>query len=267
MQKNLAILGTGKMGRILTTGLYRAHAPFNFFLYNQTREKAEALAHDVQGTALLEMNQLAKIDVILIACRPQQFNQLALELKPMLKGDELIVSIMAAIPTRTLSDKLGVTKIVRMMPNTPNKIGLGVNLFYFSPTVSLPERTHILNSFGLFSSVFNLEKEDDLDICTAFTGSGPALIFEWARLMVEVLIRRGIVAIDAHKMVAQTFLGAATLLAGQGKSPLELREEVASKGGVTVEALKVFADSGMEQIIEKATQQAYLRGKELEGII
>jgi len=255
------------MGRTLAMGLARVHAPFNFFIYNPTQEKARALAHDVQGSVVPLLNQLANIDIVLIACRPQQFSQLALELKPLLKGDELIVSIMAAIPVHTLADKLGVSKIVRMMPNTPNKIGLGVNLFFFSPTVSLPERTSILNSFALFSSVFNLEKEDFLDICTAFTGSGPALIFEWARLMGEILVQRGIAAHDAHKMVNQTFLGAATLLAGQGKSPLELREEVASKGGVTVEALKVFADSGMGQIIDKATQQAYLRGKELEKLL
>lgn len=252
------------MGRTLALGLNRVHAPFKFFLYNPTSEKAEKLADEIQGTAVTALDQLAYIDVILIACRPQQFNQLAFELRPVLKGDELIVSIMAAIPTETLAQKLGVSKIVRMMPNTPNKIGLGVNLFYFSPTVSLPERTHLLNSFALFSSVFTLEKEDYLDICTAFTGCGPALVFEWARLMMEIMIRQGINPNDAHKMVAKTFLGASTLLMSEGKSPLELRQEVASKGGVTVEALKVFSDSKMEQIIEKATHQAYLRGKELQ---
>ncbi len=264
MLKKFGILGTGKMGRVLAVGLHRVHAGFEFFLYNPTAEKSQKLAEDVQGTQILSLDQLPNLDIVLIACRPQQFNDLAQALKGRLKGDEVVLSIMAAIPTSTLAAKLGVTKIVRMMPNTPNKIELGVNLFYFTPTIGLPERTQILNAFAQFSSVFNLEKEDQLDICTAFTGSGPALIFEWARLMIEILTERGIAHEDANKMVIQTFLGSATLLATDGQSPAELKQQVSSRGGVTIEALRIFEEAKMKEIIERATQKAYLRGKEIE---
>ena len=48
-----------------------------------------------------------------------------------------------------------------------------------------------------------------------------------------------------------------------GKTPAELRRNVASKGGTTIRAIEVFEESDLSGIVSRAVQAACQRAKEL----
>ncbi len=69
----------------------------------------------------------------------------------------------------------------------------------------------------------------------------------------------------AHKRIVQTFLGSAKLMNESSEDPQTLRDNVTSKKGVTSMALKVFKNSGLEEIFSEAIESAFNRAKELSS--
>ena len=112
-------------------------------------------------------------------------------------------------------------------------------------------------------SLFVFESDDWIDRITPYSGSGPAYIFEVARIMCKELEDLGLDVVSAEKMVAHTIYGSAKMLVESNDSPKALRDNVTSKKGVTYEALQVFKDSDFPGIFKKALKAAYARAKEL----
>jgi pyrroline-5-carboxylate reductase len=105
--------------------------------------------------------------------------------------------------------------------------------------------------------------EDSLDMVTAVSGSGPAYIFLFAECLAEAAVDIGLSPENADQLVKQTILGAAHLIDESGESPAELIRKVASKGGTTDKALRVFEENSLADVVRKAVRAAYIRSQEL----
>lgn len=249
------------MASAIVKGIHKKFKDEKFLTYTPSFTRAESLAQAVDGYAVKELKDLAECPVVIIACKPQQFNELALNLKKSFNLKETyFISIMAAISIETISKKLGVEKITRIMPNTPSLLGEGVSLMLHSKAVTDEWKNKCEQYFSACSEVFLLQDEAKFDQVTTVTGSGPAYVFQFAKTMADQLELWGIDKAESRRMVSKLFTGAAKLMETKSDTDLsQLIDEVTSKGGVTIEAVNVYRDSGLTETTQKALEAALKR--------
>jgi pyrroline-5-carboxylate reductase len=68
---------------------------------------------------------------------------------------------------------------------------------------------------------------------------------------------------EADLMVRATFLGSATLLAASEHTPKELRDQVTSPNGTTMQATAKFDEAQLEKLFIEATGAALARAIEI----
>jgi len=262
-KSSMMILGCGNMAQALVRGLFDQKMPFDFFTYTPSKTKAQELAKNVEGECVETLKGLPKCDYYMIACKPQQLEELVISLENQIPKDAVIISILAGVTTNTLKSLFFNDNIVRIMPNTPSLVGHGVNAFYFTEELETEKKDIVLNAFSSFSEVFTFDKEEKIDVITGFSGSGPAYIFEFSRIMINKMMAMGVSEETASAMVKHTFLGASKLMVESEDNPETLRNKVTSKKGVTYEALEVFKEANIEKIFDHALDAAYTRSVEL----
>lgn len=255
----IGFFGTGNMGSALAKGI-RQHSPeHEIYLFNPTTKKTRDLSREIGGLVIENVNEMPKnLDWYFIAFKPQSLDQFHFNFA----SDSKIVSVLAGTNLKTLSQKFNCQKIIRLMPNTPSSIGEGVNLLYgeFDFDCLLP----LINATG---KSFLLDSESMIDQLTPYSGSGPALIFEFASQFEKNIIKITNNESLAREMVTQLFIGSSALIKNgysQNKSLSSLRDEVTSKKGVTFEALKVLENKDFPLIMKEAFDQAYKRALELQ---
>jgi pyrroline-5-carboxylate reductase len=207
--------------------------------------------------------QLADVDVIVMAVKPQQMHEVAVALAPFLK-QQLVLSIAAGIRLANLSQWLkGYDAIVRTMPNTPSLIGQGVTGMVAMSGVSEAQRQAADAVMRAVGSTVWLEDESQIDAVTAVSGSGPAYVFFFIEAMQQAAQELGLSAEQGRQLAIATFVGASQL-AAQSAEPVDiLRERVTSKGGTTFAAITSMQASGVGPAIQKAMQAAAARSKAL----
>ncbi len=255
----MGIFGCGNMGNALGRGIKSQFPDVEFFLYNPTLSKAEALALKIKGSVIKNAGDMPDdLDWYLLGFKPQSLN----EFNFPFKNDSKVISILAGVSTSKLISKFKTQKIARLMPNTPSSLGLGANLLFLNSYFTdreVGEINLLLNAIG---KTFKMQTESDLDLTTPFSGSGPALLFELARVFEAELHRLTDGRVPAKEIITQTFMGSAALMQSED-SFVELKNQVTSKKGVTYEALKVLEENNLEDIFKSAFKAAYNRTLEL----
>jgi pyrroline-5-carboxylate reductase len=242
------------------SGRTRARFPqTEFFCYTPSLVKARALAIEIDGHLIENIFDMPNdLDWYLLGFKPQSLNDFSYAFK----ADSKIISILAGVNTKKLRTKFNLEKIIRLMPNTPSAIGAGANLFFVNEFITTQEAADFISLFMASGSLYKMITEEDLDSSTPFSGSGPALLFEIARIFENELSKMTGGAVPAREIIAQTFFGAASLMQSE-MSFEELKEQVTSKKGVTHEALEVLKNNNLEGIFGEAFHRAYKRTIEL----
>ena len=269
--KQIAILGTGSMGKAILSGILAAGtSPADVRVTTKSKATADAIFsnHGVQATSL-ESNSAANssaakdADLVILAVKPNMILETLSEVAAVLKPDCLVVSVAAGITTAAMEEQLsGNTAVVRAMPNTPSVVGLGVTGISKGSNVS-DEKLDL--AIELFSSVGKVLVVDEskIDALSTISGSGPAYVFYFAEKLITAAKYLGFSEQEASLMVKETFLGSATLLATSSSSPEELRQQVTSPNGTTMQATGRFDAADLERVFIEATEAALARAKEL----
>lgn len=257
----LAVLGCGNMATALVTPM---SGKLDIFTYTPSKTKAISLAIEVSGVACSTLKEIPHCDFYMIGCKPQQFEALASELKDLIPQDAVVISLMAGISVDYICSQLDHGPVIRTMPNTPSLVGKGVLALYANKETSSQKSDLVVQLFETGAEVFQFDQETKVDEITPFSGSGPAYIFELARIFTDKMIRMGIDPVIAKKMIAGTFAGASEMLVKSDDSFETLRNNVTSKNGVTYEALKVFEENKLQNISNIAIDAAYKRVLELK---
>jgi pyrroline-5-carboxylate reductase len=205
---------------------------------------------------------------VVLAVKPQQFNEVAASVADLVRPEQLFISIMAGVSTARIEAALrgGSTtavRAVRVMPNLPVRVGAGIAGIcagaHASPE-AVSEVQAILDTGG--SSVV-LDDEGLMDAVTAVSGSGPAYFYYFVENIVAGGVACGLSEADALKLAQYTCLGAAKMMLESGEPPAELRRKVTSKGGTTQAALEHMEKMGVGAAIRDAVKAAFDRGREL----
>jgi len=200
---------------------------------------------------------------VVLAVKPQALGDLAPELGAHLTGRHVVISIMAGVRLAKLTEALGahVTRLVRVMPNTPMMVGQGMSAIAAAPSARPGDDKLAMQLLSAGGEAVRVD-ESMMDAVTAVSGSGPAYVFYLAEAMQNAAEELGL-GEQAPTLVAQTLVGAAQLLAESEHSAAELRKRVTSPGGTTEAALKHMDEQQMERIIIEAVKAAAKRSEEL----
>jgi pyrroline-5-carboxylate reductase len=170
---------------------------------------------------------------------------------------------MAGVKLDKIATALGVEKVIRAMPNLPAQIGAGVTAFTSTDPVTRIELVMVQNLLSTTGKTLYVEKEDMIDAATAISGSGPAYVFYFMKAMIESAQTMGFSESEAELLVIQTFTGAVDLYNKTDLSCQEWIGKVASKGGTTEAALRVFNEKELYNDIMAGAMAARDRAREL----
>lgn len=247
------------MGEALSLGLRTFSSSGELYLYNPTLIKSQNLAKKVGGIVIESLEAMpTDCDWYILTFKPQSL----VDFKYTFLANSKILSVLAGVDIETLNQKFPSTQIARLMPNTPSRISAGANLFY-----SKFDSSDLVKMLGTLGKVFVMESEEQLDKLTAVSGSGPALIFEFARSFYSFAESSGISSLEAKEIVYQTFFGSVKLMEEAMKNNIsldELRDQVTSKKGVTFEALESMKSNHFAKLMSDAFISAHKRTLELK---
>jgi pyrroline-5-carboxylate reductase len=262
----IAFIGGGNMGEAMLAALLEKKLcrPADIAVSDISESRRQYLKEHY-GITVTAVNREAidGRDLIVLAVKPQNIQEVLADLKGLLKSDQLILSIAAGVKIGTISQGAGHRKVVRAMPNTPAQIGLGISGWTATREVTQKQREAARSILGAMGKEIYFDDEDYLDKVTAVSGSGPAYFYLFAESLIDGAVALGLKRRDAETLVIQTMLGAAHLMARSTKAPAELRRNVTSKGGTTERAIEVFEKSDLAGIVAKAVKAACQRAKEL----
>lgn len=260
----IGVLGCGNMAQAIVKGLHHNFKNLDFLTFTPSKVRAEELAQKVSGQVMMELSDVNKCEIVLIGCKPQQFNELADQLQKVISNKKIhFVSMMAAIDLDTLSKKLGTNNITRIMPNTPILLGQGVTLMTHHSSVQQENRTQLEDLFKTIGSLYLLDDEEMFDKVMTVTGCGPAYVFLFAQTLIEKLQDWGMDAKSAKEMTINMFSGSVAMMKHSPEDISSLISQVTSKGGTTIEAVKVYQENKLGLITSHALDAALRRSHEL----
>lgn len=251
MKEKIAIIGSGNMGRAIAQGLLskKIISQDQITLTNtKTRNNKEAVA---------------RADIVILAVKPQMAGIVLNEIKDTV-GSQLIISIMAGITIEIIQQSLGKKiAVVRVMPNLAAKIGQSMSVWVKSKEVTEEHETVVKAVLETIGIQLELSGEEQINIATAVSGSGPAYFFYFAEIIEKTAEKLGFSREQARILTTQTLLGSADLLQKSQQATEELRLAVTSKGGTTEAAIQTFQENRLQEIVEKGMLAAFTRAQEL----
>ena len=261
---NICFIGGGNMANALIGGLLkRGYTAAQLRVVEINADNRAKLEKEfaVQTTAELATG-IAGSDIIILAVKPQQLREVAMQLAPLLSG-QLLISIAAGIRATDLACWLGTQNVVRAMPNTPALIQSGMTGLYALPAVDAVRHEQAQTILTAVGNILWLDDEAMLDALTAISGSGPAYVFYFIEALERAAMELGFVAHDARCLSLETFLGASKLAIASKEGVDVLRARVTSKNGTTEKALLSMEANNVKQHIIEAAEAAAARAKEM----
>jgi len=163
------------------------------------------------GTSAQNIPPLHEVSTVILAVKPQQLPSVFDDIGGHLSDGQTIVSIVAGTGLRNLSAGLQHQRIVRVMPNTPAQVGMGVSVWTASPGVTSEARETTAALLRCLGTEMYVEDETLLDMATAVSGSGPAYVFKFIEALTDAAVALGLPQEMTHTMVLETVLGSAAL--------------------------------------------------------
>ncbi len=264
----IAFVGGGVMGEVILSAVLDKGLAVSqdISVSDVSPERRQYLAGKYGVTALEDNDQVVgRGDMVVLAVKPQNLAPVMAELKGRLGEAQVVLSIVAGASVDTLSKGLEHWRIVRVMPNTPARIGEGMSVWTAADEVSGQQRAQISSILSAMGEEMYVDDENYIDMATAVSGSGPAYVFLFVEALIEAAKHIGLPEDIAGKLVSQTLLGSGKYIQESGEEPAKLRRMVTSPGGTTAAALEELDKGGFSEMIEHAVRAAYKRASELGG--
>jgi pyrroline-5-carboxylate reductase len=265
-ERRIAVLGAGKIGEALISGLlssgWRTTADLTATARRQERVDELAERYGIEVTQS-NPDAAAGAALVVVAVKPQDIEALLDAVADRITPEQTVLTIAAAIPTATLERRLppGVP-VVRAMPNTPSTVHEGMAGLCAGAHAEDEHLTLAEDALSHLGAVVRVA-EPYMDAVTAVSGSGPAYFALLAEAMIEAGILLGLSREISTQLVVQTMLGTAKQLRDEGLHPVELREMVTSPGGTTIAAIRELEQAGVRAAFLNAIQAAMDRSREL----
>lgn len=262
----ILIIGGGNMGETYAHSFLKDHVTTakDLMILERSAVKARILQEQKIARIFRDPKDcVSKSDLIIFAVKPQDSDAVFKKIKKLVDPQQVVLSIMAGVKMERIQESLGVSKIIRAMPNLPAQIGMGMTTFTSTEEITRVELVTVQNLLNTTGKAIYVSDEALLDAATAVSGSGPAFVYFFMDAMMEAAKDLGFTESQAELLVGQTFLGSSHLLARDELSCKDWIKKVSSKGGTTEAAIRKFEENGLEKRIKEGLFSAHLRAREL----
>lgn len=264
----VAFVGGGNMARALAGGMLVAgYAPQHILISEPLAEHRDRLAKDFPGTVICENNAdvVAEAECVVLAVKPQILPDVCKPLASLVHATRpLIISIAAGVRSNDIDTWLGGgLSVVRVMPNQPALLRLGISGLYANDRTTEKQRRAANNIISTTGPVVSVASEDDIDTVTAISGTGPAYFYLLIDMLVSVAQQMGLDHDSALALVLETARGAGEMAEQSGETMDTLIARVRSPGGTTAAAFDYIDGTNFRDIFSAAVIAARDRAKYL----
>lgn len=266
-RESLIVIGFGAMASAVVEGAIRASVLDPEWVFASdpnpgARAHAQRLGCEAFANAAEAMHAAPPDARVLLSVKPQMLSDVARDIESR-AADRAVVSILAGATSASIAGSLGTTRVVRVMPNTPARIGMGISAVAPGEGATGADLDFARRLFGAVGVTVDLN-ESLMDAFTALAGSGPAYLFYLAEGMTDAGEAMGFEPGVADRIVRAVLSGATGLLSADAShSARQLREAVTSRGGTTAAALATLDAAGAKSTIAAAVRAAESRAAEL----
>lgn len=254
-------LGGGNMATAIVAGMSQAGG-YDIEVIDRNQNKRQYLIDTYQVRANEALPELNADDVLVLAVKPQDMQVATANIR--ING-ALVLSLAAGLTTSILSKFLhGHQRIIRIMPNTPCQIGLGISGLFAPATVDDKDKAIAEKIMLTSGSVVWLVEESGINRIAGISGSGPAYVFYFLNALQQAAIQQGFSAQEAHQLSLGTFKGAVALAEKSGLEFNQLQKNVTSKGGTTFAATSVFDQHKLTDVVMDGVQASIVRAEEMQ---
>jgi len=268
----LVLVGCGHMGRALASGWLKAGLNPDALYVVDPGANAEVLPQvpsDHFTTSIDQLGNGINTGAVILAVKPQTMDGILPQLAALVDQTTLVISIAAGVTLGQMVRGLnGRAVSVRAMPNTPAAVGAGITGLTAVENITDQQKQQACDLLSATGHTVWIESEDQMNMVTALSGSGPAYVFYLVEAMAAAGVRGGLSEDIAMQLARQTVVGSAHLMdVEKGVPAADLRRRVTSPGGTTAAALNVLMqkEGGMASLMQKAIEAADKRGAELAG--
>ena len=222
----IGFIGCGNMGSAMIAGILKKGVfEKNEIIVSNLTEEGSRKSREKLGvvTTLDNCEVVKNANIVILAVKPQFYEEVIGEVKGYLTPEHMIVGIAPGKTLAWLEEKCEQPlKVVRLMPNTPAQVGEGMTGVCANERVTQEDLAQILtitNSFG----------------------------------RTEVV----------PEFAAQSVLGSAKMVLETGMHPGELKDMVCSPAGTTIEGVRILEQNGFRSAVFEALQGAADKGKKM----
>lgn len=252
MNLKIGFIGVGNMGRAMLLGMIKSNKvdAQSVYAYDQYEQSIIDLKEQYEVNACSSEQEVAsQVDVLILAVKPNTIEQVLVDIKDSLKCETIIVSIAAGVTLKQLHACLNQSaKVVRCMPNTPALVQEGMSMLCDQDSLNNQERQLVTDLFRSFGKADYLD-EKQMDAFIGISGSSPAYVYMFIEAMADAAVQKGMPRKQAYMYASQAVLGAAKMVLETGIHPGQLKDNVCSPGGTTIEAVTTLEKTGFRASI------------------
>ncbi|MBU1672084.1 MAG: pyrroline-5-carboxylate reductase [Actinobacteria bacterium] len=264
----VALIGAGNMGAAMLRGWLESGALTReqVVIADRDADRGETVARDL-GVELATdgAGAVSGARIVFLAVKPQDAPAALEDISGSMSARKVLVSIAAGLTIGAIRKRLGEgPSVVRVMPNMGAQVGSAASGYTLDPGpegFEFDDVIRLLEAFGVAVQV----PEEQMDLVTALSGSGPAYFFLMVEALEEAGRSRGMDPYVARLLARETLWGAAGVLKKTEREAAELRQAVSSPGGTTLAALGEMERAGFVQMIDRAVEAARKRAGELSS--
>ena len=268
-ETQIAFIGSGVMAEAMIKGLVsQGLMPGRNIIASGPRPERGADLAERYGIQVTDDNAAAADgrDIVVLSVKPQLLNEVLGELCcGAIQDKALVLSIVAGATIGRIAEGISHQAIVRVMPNTPAQVGMGMSVWTATPETNEAQREQARMMLAALGEELYVDHEDYLDMATALSGTGPAYVFLVMEALIDAGVHMGFSRRVSEQLVIQTMRGSLEFARGSQRHPVELRNMVTSPGGTSAEALYQLEKGGLRTVISKAVWAAYQKSRYLGG--
>ncbi|WP_182188186.1 pyrroline-5-carboxylate reductase [Pectinatus frisingensis] len=264
----IGFIGGGAMAEAIVCGITSQNLlpEKNVFVSDHKASRCEYLKNKYNINAYVGSDNFIKnVDVLILAIKPQTAKKAIDEIKNTVNPTTMIISIVTGLTLSVLEKSFPQNPVVRVMPNTPMAVGAGMSAISLGSHVNETNSVTAEKIFAAAGAAIIVE-EKLMDAVAGLSGSGPAFIFIIIDALSDAGVKAGLKRDAAIKLAAQTVLGSAKMVLETGLHPAQLRDQVTSPGGTTIEGVQVMEEHGVRGALIDTVTAAVAKSRSMGKI-
>ena len=260
--KRIGILGFGVMGEAFAVGLRKKMPDVVLAAFDVRRDRVEARAKTLGLEPARDAAEVFASDLTLLCVKPQDFPQLAAEVRGASRGRR-VISILAGKRIQSIAEALGTENVARFMPNISALKGtsiVGISLHAEADEETRGNSLAVAEAVGKPLAI----PEKLMSAMTGVSGSGLAYVLTFVHAMSLGGVAAGF-DYETALAIATAGLESAASLLRDGAHPMELASRITSAGGTTIEGIRALEGGGLTAAVMEAVEAAARKASEMEG--